>query len=59
MLIGTVLLVLYYIGTVLADLCGGFSFTYVDLASYNSLFVFLRSVGVVRCGSSATSSDGC
>lgn len=46
-LIGTVLLVLYYIGTVLADLCGGFSFTYVDLASYNSLFVFLRSVGVV------------
>lgn len=45
--IGTVLLVLYYVFTVLADLHSGFSFTFVDLATYNSLFVLMRSVGVV------------
>lgn len=46
-LIGAILLVVYYIVTVLVDLCGGFSFTYVDLASYNSFWVFVRSVGIV------------
>ncbi|MBR4099424.1 MAG: hypothetical protein IKK55_00330 [Clostridia bacterium] len=45
--IGAVLIVLFYIVTVMADICGGFSFTYIDFAEYNSLFVLLRSVGIV------------
>ncbi len=45
--IGGVLVVIYYIMSVLSDLCGGFTFTYVDLANYNSLWVLVRSVGIV------------
>ena len=44
---GVVLIVIHYIVTVLSDLCGGFAFTYVDIANYNSLWVFVRSIGVV------------
>lgn len=44
--IGTVLLVLFYVVTVLADIGGGFSFTYIDFANYNSLLVLLRSAGI-------------
>lgn len=45
--IGTILVILFYVVTVLADICGGFSFTYIDFAEYNSIFVLLRSVGIV------------
>lgn len=41
------LIVIYYIVTVLSDLCGGFAFTRVDTASYNSLWVLVRSAGLV------------
>ena len=47
LIIGGVLVVIYYIVSVLSDLCGGFTFTYVDLASYNSLWVLVKSVGIV------------
>lgn len=45
--IGGVLILIYYIMSVLSDLCGGFTFTYVDLANYNSFWVLVRSVGIV------------
>lgn len=42
-----VLLVLYYVVSVLQDLAGGFQFTIYDPASFNSLWVLARSVGFV------------
>ena len=47
LVISGVLVLLYYVMTVLSDLCGGFSFTYLDLASYNALWVLVQSVGAV------------
>ncbi len=41
------LVVLYYVTTVLRTLAGGFMFTTYDPASFNSLFVLIRSVGLV------------
>lgn len=46
-LLGGILVVVYYISTVLKDLMGGFLFTMYDPASYNSLLVLIRSVGLV------------
>lgn len=46
-LIGVVLIVVHYVTTVLSDLCCGFSFKNVDVSSYNSLWVVVRSVGIV------------
>lgn len=45
--IGIVMIVIYYITTVMSDLCGGFAFTKVDIANYNSLWVLARSAGLV------------
>ena len=41
------LLVIYYVVTVLQDLMGGFLFTQYDPANYNSLLVLVRSMGIV------------
>ena len=41
------LLVLYYIVTVMETIAGGFMFTSYDPASFNSILVFVRSVGLV------------
>ena len=45
--IGMAMIVIYYIVTVLSDLCGGFAFSRVDTANYNSLWVLVRSAGLV------------
>ena len=42
-----VLLVLYYVVSVLQELAGGFQFTIYDPANFNSLWVLARSVGFV------------
>ena len=41
------LLVLYYVVTVMKTIAGGFMFTNYDSASFNSILVFVRSVGLV------------
>lgn len=41
------LLVLYYVVTVMKTISGGFLFTYYDPASFNSIIVLIRSVGLV------------
>lgn len=41
------LLVLYYVVTVLETIAGGFLFSNYDPASFNSIFVLIRSVGLV------------
>ena len=41
------LLVLYYVVTVLQTIAGGFLFSNYDPASFNSIFVLIRSVGLV------------
>lgn len=41
------LLVLYYVVTVMKTIAGGFMFTNYDPASFNSILVFVRSVGLV------------
>ncbi len=46
-LICLVLLVLYYVVSVLQELAGGFQFTIYDPANFNSLWVLARSVGFV------------
>lgn len=46
-LIGVILIVIHYVTTVLSDLCCGFSFKNVDVSDYNSLWVIVRSVGLV------------
>ncbi len=42
-----VLVILFYIVTVLQTLAGGFMFTLYDPASFNSIWVFVRTVGLV------------
>ena len=42
-----ILLVIFYIVTVLNDISGGFIFTVFDSGSYNSLYVLLSTVGLV------------
>ncbi len=46
-IIASVLLVLFYLVTVLADTNGGFAFTVFDSGSYNSVYVLLSTVGLV------------
>ena len=46
-LICLILLVVYYVVSVLQDLAGGFQFTVYDPAEFNSLWVLVRSVGFV------------
>ncbi len=41
------LVVLYYVATVMSTISGGFLFTYYDPASFNSILVLIRSVGLV------------
>lgn len=41
------LMVLYYVVTVMETIAGGFMFTNYDPASFNSILVFVRSVGLV------------
>lgn len=41
------LMVLYYVVTVMETISGGFLFTYYDPASFNSIIVLIRSVGLV------------
>lgn len=45
--IAILLLVLFYVVTVLRDTSGGFIFTVFDAESYNSLYVLLSTVGLV------------
>ncbi len=45
--IATVLLLLYYVLSVLNETAGGFAFTIFDSSHYNSLFVLLGSVGLI------------
>lgn len=43
----SVLLVIFYVVTVLSDILGGFVFIVFDSETYNSFYVFLRTVGLV------------
>lgn len=43
----TVTILIFYISTVLQTLAGGFMFSVYDSANFNSLWVFVRSVGLV------------
>lgn len=45
--LAVLLVVLYYVSTVLQTLSGGFLFTLYDPMSFNSLFVLARTVGLV------------
>ncbi len=47
LIISAVLIGLFYITAVMQVLCGGFMFTQYDPASFNSLWVLLRSAGLV------------
>ena len=47
LIISTVILLLFYVATVLNDTAGGFAFTVFDSSSYNALYVFLSTVGTV------------
>jgi len=42
-----VLVAIYYIFSILKELCGGFMFTYYDAKSFNSLWVLAQSVGLI------------
>lgn len=42
-----ILLILYYVTTVMETIAGGFMFTNYDPASFNSILVFVTSVGLV------------
>ena len=42
-----VLLILYYVVTIMKTLAGGFLFSNYDPASFNSIVIFIRSVGLV------------
>ena len=42
-----VIVVIYYIFSILKELCGGFMFTYYDAESFNSLWVLAQSVGLI------------
>lgn len=46
-LISVVLIGLFYVTAVIQVLCGGFMFTQYDPASFNSLWVLVRSAGIV------------
>lgn len=46
-IIGLILVFLFYIFTVLNEICGGFLFVYFDAKNYNSILVFAKSVGLV------------
>lgn len=45
-IIGTVLLLIMYVVTVISDTKGGFAFTIFDKSNYNAIFVFLSTVGL-------------
>lgn len=45
--ISFVLIGLFYVSAVIRVLCGGFLFTYYDPANFNSLWVLIRSAGLV------------
>lgn len=47
LVVSTVLLVLFYIITVLNDTAGGFAFTVFDSENYNAIYVLLSTVGLV------------
>lgn len=47
LVISVVLIGLFYVTAVLQVLCGGFMFTQYDPATFNSLWVFVRSAGIV------------
>ncbi len=47
LLISCVLLVLFYVVTVLCDTAGGFAFTVFDSQNYNAFYVLLSTVGLV------------
>ncbi|MBE6727864.1 MAG: hypothetical protein E7562_04360 [Ruminococcaceae bacterium] len=47
LIISTVLLILFYVITVLNDTAGGFAFTIFDSENYNAVYVFLSTVGLV------------
>ena len=47
LVISAVLIALFYVTAVLQVLCGGFLFTQYDPANFNSLWVLIRSAGVV------------
>lgn len=46
-IISVVILVLFYVITVLNDTLGGFAFTVFDSESYNAIYVFLSTVGLI------------
>ena len=45
--ISFVLLLIFYVTSILKVLCGGFSFIYYDPASFNSIWVLVKSAGAV------------
>lgn len=47
LIISTVLLILFYVITVLNDTAGGFAFTVFDSENYNAMYVLLSTVGLV------------
>lgn len=47
LIISVILVALFYITAVMQVLCGGFMFTQYDPASFNSLWVLVRSAGLV------------
>ena len=47
LIISTVLLILFYVVTVLNDTAGGFAFTVFDSENYNAIYVLLSTVGLV------------
>lgn len=46
-IISTVLLIMFYVVTVLNDTNGGFAFTRFDTNNYNAIYVFFSTVGLV------------
>ena len=46
-LLATIIVIVYYIVTTLKSIFSGFSFSYFDASTYNSLFVLVRSAGAV------------
>lgn len=47
LIIATILIALFYVTAVMQVLCGGFMFTQYDPATFNSLWVLVRSAGLV------------
>lgn len=46
-LIASILIVLYYVSTVVKAVYSGFSFNMFDSSSFNSIFILVRSIGLV------------